>query len=209
MKVTRILVGLGLMALVPLSFAACGGDTEESSQGSDDEATTETEADLDSEDPWPGPGGLPPGGHDPGGPGYGWGGGWCDDPQYAPYCHGHGSNNSEEQRRAKQREYDRIREENRRHSGGGGSRQAPADTWINCRGMNPVDCMMKCGQAGAACTPIRKHPNKPEAGIGELYMCKNGGLTSTCSYHYANGDECVWFRPFGWFPICVYVGGKH
>ncbi len=115
MKATRILVSLGLMALVPLSIAACGGDTEESSQGPNDEATAETEADLGSEDPWPGPGGPPPGEHDPGGPGHGWGRGFVGDPQYAPYIGQRDPDPHRDQRREKQREYDRIHDENQRH----------------------------------------------------------------------------------------------
>jgi hypothetical protein len=82
------------------------------------------------------------------------------------------------------------------------------DTWITCKGLDVVDCMMKCAEAGAACTPRRKHPNKPEAGPGDLYRCKNGYPTHTCSYLYSNGDECIFFAPFGMIPWCVYVGGK-
>jgi hypothetical protein len=119
MKATRILVSLGLMALVPLSFTACGGDTEESSQGSDDEAAEQTEQGLGSEDPWPGPGRLPPGGHDPGGPGYGWGSGFAGDPQYAPYTSQRDPDPYRDQRHAKQREYDRIHDENQRHAAAG------------------------------------------------------------------------------------------
>jgi hypothetical protein len=84
----------------------------------DDESTTEHAASLGYESPAPGPGTILPGGHDPGGPGYGWGGGWCADPQYAPYCGARDPDPYRAQREAHQREYDRIREENRRHRGG-------------------------------------------------------------------------------------------
>ncbi|MEO5730141.1 MAG: hypothetical protein ABI134_15945 [Byssovorax sp.] len=87
-----------------------------------DEATNEAPESLGYETPWPGPGTILPGGHDPGGPGYGWGGGWCADPQYAPYCKPRAPDPYKAQRQAKQREYDRIGAENRQHSGGGQSK---------------------------------------------------------------------------------------
>jgi hypothetical protein len=92
-------------------------------------------------------------------------------------------------------------------SGDGGA--GALDTWINCKGLNAVDCMIKCAQSGVACTGKEKHPYMPNVGYGDLYMCKTGWPTSTCSYYYSNGDECVFFKtPVGRFPLCVYVGGK-
>jgi hypothetical protein len=90
-----------------------------------DEATQESHQCLGYETPGPGPGTILPGGHDPGGPGYGWGRGWADDPQYAPYCRPRDPDPYKEQRHAKQREYDRIREENRRHADGRKKKNEP------------------------------------------------------------------------------------
>ena len=84
----------------------------------------------------------------------------------------------------------------------------PADTWLNCKGLDAVQCMEKCAEAGAPCAPKMKHPKKPEAGWGDLYMCKTGLLTHVCSYYYSNDDECIFFWPVGRLPWCVYVGGK-
>ena len=90
----------------------------ESAHLTDKEATSETPACLGYETPWPGPGTILPGGHDPGGPGHGWGRGWADDPQYAPYCKARNPDPHKEQRHAKQYEHGRTRGENRRHAGG-------------------------------------------------------------------------------------------
>lgn len=93
----------------------------ESAHMADHESTNETRERSGYENPGPGPGTILPGGYDPGGPGAGWGHGWADDPQYAPYCTPHDPDPYKEQRAAKQREYDRISAENRRHGGGGQS----------------------------------------------------------------------------------------
>ncbi len=82
---------------------------------SEDEGTQEDQQCLGYESPWPGPGTILPGGHDPGGPGYGWGHGWADDPQYAPYCKPRASNPYKEHRQANPPEYHRIGAENQRH----------------------------------------------------------------------------------------------
>ena len=82
------------------------------------EALDEALQGVGYESPAPGPGTILPGGHDPGGPGNGWSGGWAGDPQYAPYTSPRDPDPYRAQRQAKQREYDRIREQNRRHSGG-------------------------------------------------------------------------------------------
>jgi hypothetical protein len=82
------------------------------------------------------------------------------------------------------------------------------DAWITCPGLDALGCMMKCAEAGAACTGHRSHPYKPEVGLGDLYRCKNGAPTHTCSYYFPNGDECIYFSPFGMIPWCVYIGGK-
>jgi hypothetical protein len=83
------------------------------------------------------------------------------------------------------------------------------DTWVHCRGLDVVECMIKCAQEGAPCTPRERHPYKAEGGWGDLYMCKNGVPSQVCSYYYSSGDECAFFKAFGRkVPICVYVGGK-
>ena len=82
------------------------------------------------------------------------------------------------------------------------------DAWITCRGLDAIGCMMKCADVGASCAGRIPHPYKPEAGLGDLYRCKNGTPTHTCSYYFSNGDECVYFSPFGTIPWCVYIGGK-
>lgn len=208
MRKPRICAWLFLLAVGPLGFAACANEVSDSDPPSDDEAIDEIEEELGSEDPYPGPGGLPPGGHDPGGPGYGWGHGWADDPQYAPYTSPRDPDPYREQRHAKQREEQRIHEENQRHGGGGGDHPAPRDQWVNCKGMNNVDCMMKCAMIGVSCVPIQRHPRKANVPPGELFACKNGTPTSVCSYRYTNGDVCVEFKPFGMLPWCIYEGGK-
>lgn len=84
----------------------------------------------------------------------------------------------------------------------------PLDTVINCKGLNNVDCMMRCGQAGVACSPVLKHPYKEAGGKGDLYMCKTGFPTKTCSYYYTNGDECVVFPPLTRPALCLYIGAR-
>ena len=87
----------------------------------------------------------------------------------------------------------------------------PADTWIDCKKLrlDPVECMIRCGQVGTACRPSREHPLKPDGGYGDLFSCKNGWPTSQCSYIYPNGDTCIFFAALGHpFPFCVYTGGK-
>jgi hypothetical protein len=130
----------------------------ESAYMPEDESTQEIHQNLGYENPLPGPGTLLPGGHDPGGPGYGWGRGWADDPQYAPYCRPRDPDPYKEQRHAKQREYDRIRAENRRHAGGrqnesdrvahrrypGGVLKAPDAPHAPQHGDGPLDDKARC-----------------------------------------------------------------
>ena len=82
------------------------------------------------------------------------------------------------------------------------------DTWLSCKGLDALQCMGKCAEAGAPCRVRMIHPTKSDGGWGDLYRCKNGALTHTCSYYYPNGDECIFFAPFGAIPWCVYIGGK-
>jgi hypothetical protein len=83
----------------------------------------------------------------------------------------------------------------------------PLDAWITCKGLSVPQCMEKCAELGAPCAPRMKHPNKADGGWGDLYRCKNGWPTHTCSYYYSNGDECVSLLSYP-FPVCVYIGGK-
>ena len=85
----------------------------------------------------------------------------------------------------------------------------PLDTWINCKGLDTIQCMEKCAEVGAFCTARRRHPNKADGGWGDLFNCKNGQPTNVCSYSYSNGDDCMFFALWSArFPWCVYTGGK-
>lgn len=148
MRTTRISAALILSIHCALGAPACVQKTDASPETPQETSTTEGTAsaadalgelgDLDPEasttealqrlgyeSPSPGPGVPLPGGHDPGGPGHGWGRGWVDDPQYAPFFAPHDPDPYKEQRHAKQREYDRIGEENRRHAAGGKKKKEP------------------------------------------------------------------------------------
>jgi hypothetical protein len=84
------------------------------------------------------------------------------------------------------------------------------DTWISCRGLDAVQCMQKCAEAGAPCSPRMRHPKKSDGGWGDLFNCKNGQPTHVCSYSYSNGDDCIFFSiAGGQLPWCVYTGGNH
>ena len=146
----------------------------ESAHMADKEATTEAPACLGYENPWPGPGTILPGGHDPGGPGHGWGRGFADDPNYAQYFKPRDPDPYKAQRPAKQREYARIRAENRRHSSGrqeehrhypGGVRRAPdapratvhpADGPLNDKARCEDDCYKKYLDDSAYCKRLPK-----------------------------------------------------
>jgi hypothetical protein len=128
----------------------------ESARSADEEATNEAPESLGYEDPVPGPGTILPGGHDPGGPGNGWGGGWCADPQYAAYCGPRDPDPYKAQRQAKQREDERIHEENQRH---GGTGQSPGVAHRSYPGGKQV-------APDAESAPIRVQ--KPQHGEGPL-----------------------------------------
>jgi hypothetical protein len=72
-----------LIMVAPVAFGACAANMDSDAT---EEGTEVAEQALGPESPYPSPGGPAPGGHDFGGPGHGWGGGYCNDPQYAPYC---------------------------------------------------------------------------------------------------------------------------
>ncbi len=84
---------------------------------------------------------------------------------------------------------------------------AQADTYISCAGLDRVSCMIKCAEAGAPCRAQRIHPYRSEAGVGPLVACKTGTLSQTCTYRYANGDQCTAVLPLGIPFLCNYGGG--
>ncbi len=202
MRTTRILAALILSLCCALGASACVQETDVSPEtpqetSANEGTATATDAlgeigDLDSgepttealqclgyESPFPGPGVVLPGGHDPGGPGHGWGRGWADDPQYASFFAPHDPDPYKEQRHAKQREYDRIGEENRRHAGGrkkepkraetrrypGGVQQAPEAprTWggpLNDRGRCEAACWDLLLADNARCRKLPDHQRR-------------------------------------------------
>lgn len=68
-------------------------------------------------------------------------------------------------------------------------------------------CVTQCEAIGAYCVHYAKHPYSASSGVGELYWCKGGSPTWTCSYNYANGDNCTRIYPIGSW-LCRYVSGK-
>lgn len=68
-------------------------------------------------------------------------------------------------------------------------------------------CVQHCASIGAYCVHRADHPRSPSSGVGDLYWCKGGWPTYTCSYKYANGDNCHWIYPLG-TQLCLYQGGK-
>ena len=68
-------------------------------------------------------------------------------------------------------------------------------------------CVEQCADIGAYCVHRAVHPKKSDGGIGDLYWCKGGWPTYTCSYKYSNGDNCTIIYPGAW-SLCLYQGGK-
>lgn len=69
-----------------LMLTSCSVDVEPSEAETSEEPTVETSERLGTETPQPRPFPGESPGHDMGGPGHGWGGGYCSDPQYASAC---------------------------------------------------------------------------------------------------------------------------
>ena len=69
--------------------------------------------------------------------------------------------------------------------------EAPIDVTkrFMCKGLDIVECMIRCADQGTACKPRRKHPYKAAAGYGDLYACRTEAPRS-CDYRYANGGRC-------------------
>lgn len=61
-----------------------------------------------------------------------------------------------------------------------------------CKGLNVVECMIRCADQGTACRPQRQHPHNASAGKGDLYACRTSAPRS-CDYLYSNGDRCFFF----------------
>ena len=84
---------------------------------------------------------------------------------------------------------------------------APIDVTARfmCKGLDVVECMIKCAQKGTACTPRQKHPKNAAAGNGDLFACRTSPPRS-CEYRYANGDRCFFFKnpDYTW---CLHTGG--
>lgn len=68
-------------------------------------------------------------------------------------------------------------------------------------------CVDQCEAVGAYCVHLAKHPYSPSSGIGDLYWCKGGSPTWTCSYQYSNGDNCTVIYPLSTW-LCSYTTGK-
>lgn len=99
-----------------LGLALLGLNCDEVGE-STDEPVAVTEESLGYEDPSPAPGGLLGGGHDPGGPGSGWAGGWANDPQYAPYVASSGKDPNQGAAEAQRQAHDRENAPYRSHGG--------------------------------------------------------------------------------------------
>ena len=68
-------------------------------------------------------------------------------------------------------------------------------------------CRAQCAEIGAYCAHRSAHPYKSDGGTGDLYWCKGGWPSYTCSYQYSNGDNCTIIYPIG-TSLCRYPGGK-
>ena len=64
---------------------------------------------------------------------------------------------------------------------------------IVCKGLNVVQCMIRCSDAGTACFKQRIHPHNPAVGNGDLFACRTSTPRS-CDYRYPNGDLCYFFK---------------
>jgi len=82
-----------------------------------------------------------------------------------------------------------------------------ADPQHRCAVQGSDACVEQCASIGAYCAHRAVHPKKSDGGIGDLYWCKGGWPTYTCSYVYSNGDNCTLIKP-GAASFCLYQGGK-
>ena len=78
---------------------------------------------------------------------------------------------------------------------------------VRCASPGSTACVEQCEAIGAYCVHRATHPYSPSSGIGDLYWCKGGSPTWTCSFQYSNGDNCTVIYPISTW-ICRYPGGK-
>ncbi len=74
-----------------------------------------------------------------------------------------------------------------------------------CTGLDVVECMIKCADAGTPCRPRREHPKNDAAGKGDLYACRTS-YPRSCDYQYSNGDRCYFFQKPDYF-LCRHNHG--
>jgi hypothetical protein len=85
--------------------------------------------------------------------------------------------------------------------------EVPNGAEVRCLVPGSDACVEQCGAVDAFCAHRAAHPYSPSSGIGDLYWCKGGWPSYTCSYQYSNGDNCTLLYPVGkWF--CLYDSGK-
>jgi hypothetical protein len=78
---------------------------------------------------------------------------------------------------------------------------------VRCASPGSEACVVQCEGVGAYCVHRAVHPYSPSSGVGDLYWCKGGTPTWTCSYQYSNGDNCTRIYP-GPTWLCRYIPGK-
>lgn len=84
---------------------------------------------------------------------------------------------------------------------------ANADQQLRCA-VRGTSCATECAAIQAPCVSWSAHPHGPKLGVGDLYACKNGRPTWTCSYQYKNGSNCTFVRPIPGLWFCSVNGGK-
>jgi hypothetical protein len=85
--------------------------------------------------------------------------------------------------------------------------EAPIDVTARflCKGLDVVECMIRCADQGTPCRARRKHPKNTAAGGGDLYACRTSAPRS-CDYQYANGDRCYFYQKPDFF-LCRHNHG--
>ncbi|WP_437300575.1 hypothetical protein [Sorangium sp. So ce426] len=87
------------------------------------------------------------------------------------------------------------------------SEAVEAAAQVNCASPGSNTCVDQCEAIGAYCVHHASHPYSPSSGVGDLYWCKGGKPTWTCSYQYSNGDNCTIINPIGTW-LCRYQFDK-
>lgn len=83
------------------------------------------------------------------------------------------------------------------------SEAVEAAAQVACASPGSTACVDQCEAIGAYCVHRASHPYSKSSGLGDLYWCKGGKPTWTCSYQYSNGDNCTVIRPLGTW-LCRY-----